>query len=110
MNLLRIATDDEIKIARKNVTDAVSDALTCSVSGHPDTGSPAVSSINVMVFNDGNVTTRISGLVNKVVLMGALTEAILSLHELEKSQADAAIQASFSAMAEKVGTHERTDN
>ena len=110
MNLLREASNDEVRQATKNVTDAVSDALTTAVSGHPTTTSPAVSCVEVMVFNDGNVTTRISGLVNKVVLMGALNEAILSLHELEKTQADAAIKASVLAMAEKVQTGERTDN
>lgn len=110
MNLLRKATNAEIEQARQNVVDAISDALTASVSGHPDTASPVVSSVNVMVFNDGNVTTRISGLVNKVTLMGALNEAILSLHELEKSQADAAVSAAFSAMGEKAVTKDRTDN
>ncbi len=110
MNLLRRPSNDAIKSATKNVTDAISASLSCSVSGHPTTASPVTSCVEIMVFNDGNVTTSISGLVNKVALMGALTEAILYLHELEKSQADAAHHAAVFAMVEKVSTPERTDN
>lgn len=110
MNLIRKTTNAEVITARQNITDAISDSLTVSVSGHPDTGSHVVSCVNVMVFNDGNVTTRISGLIAKVSLMGALTEAILSIHELERAQADAVIHASVSALAEKALTPDRTDN
>lgn len=110
MGVTRKATDAEIKQAQQNVCDAVSESLTNTVSGHPDTASPVVSCVSIMVFNDGNVTTRISGLVAKVTLMGALTESILSLHELEKFQNDAAIHASVTALAEKATTKRRTDN
>ena len=110
MNTIRTATDDEVAKARANVTDSINDALTAAVSGNSGTGSPAVSSITVMIYNDGDVETRIAGLVNKVTLFGALVEAILSLHELDKSQADAALYASVSALAEKAVTKRRTDN
>lgn len=107
---LRTVTKKELREALENVTDAVSDTLTYVVNGHPDTGSQAVSAVNVVVYNDGNVTTRISGLVNKVTLFGALVEAILSLHELEKANQVNEISAIVDALAEKELSNDRTDN
>lgn len=101
---------DEKERANANVVDAVNDALLRAVSGHPDTGAMSTSAVTIQVYADGNVSTHIAGLVDKVQIFGALVEAILTVHEVERNAALNMVMASSDAFYEKMATKERTDN
>lgn len=107
---MKIANQDDVNQASENVIEAANDALKTAVAGHPATGAKATSTVTIQVYADNNVTTRIAGLVNKNQLFGALVEAILSIHDVERSAALGEVMESSDAFFEKLSTKERTDN
>lgn len=107
---MQTATDDDIIAANKNVASALNDSLTQAINGHPDTEATCTATVCVQIYDDGNITTRIAGLVNKNQLFGAMVEAILSIHEFDKANEGAKIEATLIAYAEKRLTDDRTDN
>ena len=108
--MIKNATSDEIKQASLNVADAVNEAGDAIVNGHNKTKASVVSGIVILTFEDGNISTRIAGLVDKTKLYGSLIEAVLSIHEIDKALnlVQAGIQQA--ALFEKYSTPERTDN
>lgn len=107
---MKLATTDDIKGATENVIEASNEALKAAVAGHPATGAPCTSTLIIQVHGDGNLTTRIAGLVAKNQMFGALVEAILSVHEVERNASLNEVMASSDALYEKLQTKERTDN
>lgn len=107
---MKIADEHDIKDANANVQEIANDGLKTSVAGHPGTGAKATSMVTITTFADGNVITRVGGLVIKTQLFGALVEAILSIHDVERSSALGEVLASQDAFYEKVNSKERTDN
>lgn len=104
------ATPEERRMANERVTEGLTEALNSAVNGDCQTGARLVSAIVIVAYDDGNVTTRIAGLINKNHMFGALTEATLSIHELDKALVRAEHQASDIAMVEKYTTDVRSDN
>jgi hypothetical protein len=107
---MKIANEQDVNDANANCQEAANDGLKTAVAGHPATGAKCTSVVTVQVFSDNNITTRIAGLVNKNQLFGALVEAILSIHDVERSAALGEVMASQDAFYEKHNTKERTDN
>ncbi len=107
--MIKDASQDEVKQATLNVTDAVNEAGDAVVNGHPETGAVATSAAVIVTYEDGNITTRIAGLVDKTRLYGALVEAILSIHELERANLMARMEAEHAAFIEKY-TESHTDH
>lgn len=107
---LKVADAKEVQEAINNVSRALTDAVKIALNGHLDTGAKVTSVVIIQIHDDGNITTRIAGLVNKNQLFGACVEAILSVHEFDKAGADAKMLTSVMAQAEKFSTGERTDN
>jgi len=108
--MMKTASQDDINQASRNVADAFNDALTIALNGHTETEAPVTSAVIIQVHADGNITTRIAGLVAKTQLLGALVEAILSIHDVERSAVLGEVIASQDAFYEKHFTKERTDN
>ena len=107
---MKVANQDDVKNANDNVVEAANDCLKTAVGGHPATGAVATSTVTIQVYADNSITTRIAGLVNKNQLFGALVEAILSLHELERSATLYEVMASQDEFYENHYTKDRTDN
>jgi IMP cyclohydrolase len=107
---MKLADENDVRNANDNVIEAADDAVKTAVDGHPATQALATSTVIVQVYADNNITTRIAGLVNKNQLFGALVEAILSIHEVDRNAALGEVLKVQDAFYEKLGTDERTDN
>lgn len=109
MDSKKLGTPDEIRVGNANVVESLTDA-TKSATGENVTGTLATSAAIITIYEDGSITTRISGLVQKVQLFGALVEAILSVHDFEQVKLMSEYERQHNALVEKYLTPERTDN
>lgn len=108
--MIKNATDDEIKAATQNVADAINEAGDAIVNGHAETKAVVVSGVIILTYDDGAITTRISGLVDKTKLYGSLVEAILSIHEIDKALNAVQSGLENAAFVEKLTSGVRSDN
>lgn len=104
------ATDDDKQSANGRVAQALTEALDAAVNGAQGTGAIATSAVVIVEYDNGELTTRIAGLINKNHLYGALREAEFSIHEIEKALNRAEDNARDIAMVEKYMTDVRSDN
>lgn len=71
-------------LGKQNCQSLFSQALDLATDGHSETKSPIQCAVSITIHQDGNYTISLAGLINKGILLGALTDAQLKVHDMAR--------------------------
>lgn len=96
-------TPDEktLLVGKQNCQTLFSQALELATDGHCETKSPIQCAVSITIHQDGNYTISLAGLINKGILLGALTDAQMKVHDMAREWESEQIAERFEALIER---------